>query len=109
VLQLYKGKINELTFEMSPDDYIQGSTFVFTGKRSRRDEDSAAVIKASTALGILYEPTTGKGLITLTPSDTAREGAIECDLQMIAPSGAAYPIEGAPRLEIVQSINRGGA
>jgi len=106
VYQIYKFKINELAFELPPEDFIPGSTFVFMGKRSRRDEDSAAVIKASSALGILYEPLTGKGLITITPESTSKEGVIDCELQMLSPSGAKYLIEGAPRLEIVKSINR---
>lgn len=78
---------------------------MFMGKRSRRDPDSAAVIKASTSLGILYDPISGKGLITLITPQILKEGRLDCDLQMITPDGAAYLIEGAPDLEIVSAVN----
>lgn len=78
---------------------------MFMGKKSRRDPDSAAVIKASSSLGILYEPVSGKGLITLILSQAAKEGRLDCDLQMITSDGAAYLIEGAPDLEIVSAVN----
>ena len=103
--RIYKGKINELTFELNPVDFITGSTLVFMGKKSRRDPDSAAVIKASSSLGILYEPVSGKGLITLILSQAAKEGRLDCDLQMITPTGAVYVIQGAPVLEVVSAVN----
>lgn len=103
--RIYKGKVNELTFELNPADFIAGSSLVFMGKKSRRDPDSAAVIKASTSLGILYDPISGKGIITLMPPQNVKEGRLDCDFQMIAPTGSAYLIQGAPVLEVVSAVN----
>jgi hypothetical protein len=101
---LYKGKVNQITFTVAPSQFMPGSTFVFLGKRRRTDPDSKAILKASTNLGLLYDPLTGKGTINLTPATNAQTGEVICELQMISPQGI-YVLEPSLTVAIAQPIN----
>lgn len=105
-MRIQINKSAEIAFGLKPLDFVEGSTFIFMGKRSRQDPDSDAVFVKSSGEGILFEPISGKGLITLNPADTlgASEGTIDCDLQMIAPSGAVYLV-GEFQLRLILPVN----
>jgi hypothetical protein len=101
---IYKGKINQITFSVALKDYIPGSTFVFMAKRRLTDPDSRAILKASSNLGILFDPVTGKGSINLTPATDAPVTTLFCDLQMISPQGV-YVLEPNLTIAIAQPVN----
>lgn len=96
----------ELSFELSPGDYLPGAALFFTLKRSRREGDSVAIVK-SAANGLLYDAQTGKGLITLIPTETVnlRPGVFECDLQMVL--GTAVYALGEVQLRLSVPVFQG--
>jgi hypothetical protein len=105
-LNAYKGKMIELSFELSPEDYLPGATLVFSMKRSRREGDSVAILK-SAANGLLYDSMTGLGLIIFNPAETAtlQPGVFECDLQMTL--GTAVYVLGEMQLRLSVPVFQG--
>jgi hypothetical protein len=95
----YLNKTIEISFDLSPGDYLPGAELMFSVKSSRRLPDSEAIVKGADA-GLIYDPATGKGKVTLNPEDTAglSAGIFDCDLQMKL--GTAIYVLGETKLRL---------
>jgi hypothetical protein len=102
-----RGKTIEIPFTLCSGSWIDNSRLTFTAKASIFDPDSQIRIFKSSDLGILFNPVTLQGMITIAPAETQdiEESELYCDLEMTAPDGNIYLLQRST-MKLRQTVRR---